>query len=60
MSKLLSKNTYFMGTLRGERKHNPKQVIKKKLAKGETTAQYSDEIMVGNWKHKRVVTYPST
>ena len=52
---LLSKNTYCMGTLCGERKHNPKKLIEKKLVKGEMTAQYIDGIMVGKWRDKHVV-----
>lgn len=45
--KLLKENTYYTGTLRKDRKSNPKEVISAKLAKGETIAQYSKKIMIG-------------
>lgn len=59
-SKLLSHDTYCTGTLRPDRKHNPKAVTHANLKKGETVAQYADGVMVGRWKDKRAVTYVST
>lgn len=60
LSKSLTyRNTHCTGTLNVKRKNNPNVVVSKKLKKGETTAQYSDEIMVGKWKDKRDVLYIS-
>lgn len=59
-SQLLSKDTYTTGTLRADRKYNPKKVTQAKLNKGDTIAQYADGVMVGRWRDKRVVTYIST
>lgn len=59
--KLLSRSTNLVGTLRSNRKHNPQDVIKKKLKKGETVAQVSNTgIMVLKWKDKRDVLMLST
>lgn len=57
---LLKKQTYCTGTLRADRKYNPKEVVKAKLEKGETVAKYSKKIMVGKWKDRRDVLYIST
>lgn len=56
---LTSRNTHCTGTLNAKRKNNPKQVIDKKLKRGETVAAYSHDIMVGKWKDKRDVLYIS-
>lgn len=56
---LTSRNTYCTGTLNSIRKSNPKELITKKIKKGETAAVYSDNIMVAKWKDKRDVLYIS-
>ncbi|KAF0752657.1 piggyBac transposable element-derived protein 4-like [Aphis craccivora] len=54
--KLLSKKTYVTGTLRSNRKNNPKDVIEKKLKKGESICRYTnDGICIAKWKDKRDV-----
>ncbi|XP_022182835.1 piggyBac transposable element-derived protein 4-like [Myzus persicae] len=54
--KLLSKKTYVIGTLRSNRKNNPKDVIEKKLKKGESICRYTnDGICVAKWRDKRDV-----
>ncbi|KAL4154119.1 hypothetical protein QTP88_001952 [Uroleucon formosanum] len=40
--KLLEQNTHLVGTLRANRKQNPKDVVQKKLKKGQVIAQQSD------------------
>ena len=40
------RKTYITGTLRGDRKRNPKEVIKKKLRKGEMVSQSLRDISV--------------
>jgi hypothetical protein len=37
--------------------NKPRAVMDKKLKRGETIAQYSNDIMVGKWKDKRNVLY---
>lgn len=59
--KLLSKNTHLVGTLRANRKLNPKHVIDKKLKVGETIASESNTgVVVQKWKDKRDVLTLST
>ena len=58
-SQLLTNNTYFMGTLWANRKYNPPDVMKKKLNKGETIAQYEDGVMIVMWRDRWTVTYIS-
>jgi len=54
--KLLQKKTYVTGTLRSNRKHNPREVIAQKLKKGESICRYTeDNICVMKWKDKRDV-----
>lgn len=54
--KLLKKVTYTTGTLKSNRKNNPKDVINKKLKKGEYICMYTKEgICVLKWKDKRDV-----
>lgn len=59
-SKLLRRDTYCTGTLRADRKHNPAAVKSAVLKTGETISNYSEGVMVGKWKDKRVVMYLST
>ena len=47
--------TYITGTLRADRKANPKEVTKKKLKKGEMIWRASDDVTVCKWKDKRDV-----
>lgn len=61
LAKILNeRQTYCTGTLRADRKNNPKDVIKAKLRTGETKALYSQGILIGKWKDKRDVLYIST
>lgn len=58
---LLRRNTYLVGTLRTNRKLNPKEVITKKLKKGETvSAESNTGVVVLKWKDKRDVLVLST
>lgn len=60
-NKLLDRKTHLLGTLRANRKGNPKQVITKKLKKGEVIARENDQgIIVLKWKDKRDVLMIST
>lgn len=59
-SKLLANGTYCTGTLRMERKYLPLDVKTANLKTGETVARYSEGVLVGKWKDKRVVSYLST
>lgn len=53
---LLDKNTYVTGTLRGNRKGNPSDVVSKKLKKGELISAYNSKgICVMKWHDKRDV-----
>lgn len=59
--KLLDEDTYLLGTLRSNRKNNPKNVIQKKLKRGEVIAQESNTgIYVEKWKDKRDVMMLTT
>lgn len=55
-SKLLTRHTYVTGTLYVDMKHNPEQVTKSNLIKGETI-EYSECILLGKWRDKRNVLY---
>lgn len=57
---LLEKKTYTTGTLRADRKRNPKTVTQAKIKKGETVAKYHKGVMCGKWRDKRTVVYLST
>ena len=46
------RKTYITGTLRGDRKRNPKEVINKKISKGEIVFQSLGDISVTKWKDK--------
>ncbi|KAG5878693.1 hypothetical protein JTB14_029760 [Gonioctena quinquepunctata] len=51
---------YCTGTIRVDRKSNPKDAKEAKLKKGETIACYSNGVMIAKWKDKRDVFYIST
>lgn len=52
---LTSQSTYLCGTLRSNRKENPKEVVKQKLMSGELSYLRSDSVIVCKWKDKRDV-----
>ena len=52
---LTSKSTYVCGTLRSNRKGNPKDVIAEKLKKGEMVWRRNMDVTVCKWKDKRDV-----
>lgn len=54
-SLLLSRNTHTTGTLRSNRKNNPKDVVSAKLKRGEFIWKRSGEVYVTKWKDKRDV-----
>lgn len=59
--KLLEKKTHLVGTLRKNRKNNPKDVINKKLKKGESYSQESNTgVVITKWHDKRDVLTLST
>lgn len=59
--KLLDENTHTLGTLRNNRKKNPRNVIDKKLKKGEVISEESSTgIFVEKWKDKRDVIMLNT
>ena len=49
------KQTYICSTLRSDRKGNPKEVVSKKLKKGEAEWQRHETVVVSIWKDKRDV-----
>ena len=54
--RIMSKrNTYIAGTLRGDRKRNPSQIVEKKLRKGEMVFMSLGDVSVIKWKDKRDV-----
>lgn len=53
--RLLQSQTHSTGTLRSNRKGNPKDVITKKLKKGELVWQRKGDVYVSKWKDKRDV-----
>lgn len=57
---LLSKKTHITGTLRADRKYNPKEVVAAKLKKGEIIWRRNGEVYVTKWKDKRDVLSIST
>ena len=58
---LLKRNTHLVGTLRTNRKFNPKHITEKKLQKGDTIAAESNTgIVIQKWKDKRDVCTLST
>ena len=48
-------STYITGTLRADRKRNPKKVIKEKFQKGDMIWRSKNDITVCKWKDKREV-----
>ena len=52
---LSSDKTYICGTLRSDRKGNPKEVTKKKLQKGEMIWRRAGTVSVCKWKDRRDV-----
>jgi len=61
VNELLSRSTNLVGTLRSNRKFNPKDVINVKLKKGEIkSSQNENNIVVMKWKDKRNVLMLST
>lgn len=52
---LIMKNAYISCTLQSDRKGNPKQVVKPKLKKGETTLRKVGAVAVWMWKDSRNV-----
>lgn len=59
--KLLDKSTNLLGTLRSNRKNNPKTVVHKKLKKGEMVAQQNEKgITILKWADKREILVLST
>lgn len=59
-SKLLEEGTYCTGTLRIDRKQNPKEVMSANLKKGENKSMFCNGIHVGKWRDKRNVQYITT
>lgn len=60
-TKLQSRDTHLVGTLRGNRKYNSKKVVETKLKKGETVAeQSSNKITMMKWRDQRDVLMLST
>lgn len=57
---LLEKKIYVTGTLRKDRKSNPKDVVNAKLKKGEVTTKYCNGVAVSKWHDKRDVLFLST
>lgn len=58
---LLDSKTHYIGTLRANRRGNPKEVVQKKLKKGEVFGQENERgICVLKWKDKRDVLLLTT
>nr|CAI5844167.1 unnamed protein product [Callosobruchus analis] len=58
---LLDRKTHLIGTLRKNRKYNPKPVTDAKLEKGAMIARESNtHVVVGKWKDKREVLFLTT
>ncbi|KAG5861022.1 hypothetical protein JTB14_003691 [Gonioctena quinquepunctata] len=47
------RNIYCTGTLNAERKNNPISVVSRKLKRGATSAQFSNNVIIGKWKDRR-------
>ena len=50
---MLTQNTNISGTLRSDRKSNPKEVTKAKLKKGDVVSRSRDGLILSKWKCKR-------
>ncbi|CAH2006536.1 unnamed protein product [Acanthoscelides obtectus] len=60
-NKLLDRQTHLIGTLRSNRRGNPKEVTQKKLQRGEIVARENERgICVMKWRDKRDVLLLST
>nr|CAH7747134.1 unnamed protein product [Callosobruchus chinensis] len=58
---LNDKKTHLLGTLRSNRRGNPKEVITKKLKRGDVVAKENNRgICILKWKYKRDVLMLST
>lgn len=58
---LLGRKTHLIGTLRKNRKFNPKPVTEAKLRKGDMIARESNtQVIVGKWRDKREVLFLTT
>lgn len=58
---LLERKTHLIGTLRKNRKFNPKVVTKARLQKGAVIARESNtNVIIGKWKDKRDVLFLTT
>lgn len=57
---LLQQKTHSVGTLRGNRKRNPKVVVSKKLKKGEYIWRRQGHVYISKWKDKRDVLVITT
>lgn len=58
---LIKQQTHLVGTLRKNRKFNPKPVVTKKLKRGEMVSlQSNTDVIVSKWKDKRDVLFLST
>jgi len=55
LKKFFEKQTHTTGTLRNNRKGNPKQIINKKIKKGEHIWKQKQSVYVSKWKDKRDV-----
>jgi hypothetical protein len=53
--KMTQQSTYIVGTLRPNRKRNPKDVIRRKLKRGEFDWSRSGSVVVCKWRDKREV-----
>lgn len=60
-NQLIAKNTHLVGTLRANRKGNPKEVLEKKLKRGEFIGKENKSgITILKWKDKRDILVLST
>jgi len=58
---LKTRQTHLVGTIRSNRKSNPKDVVQKKLKKGEIVSKRSDtNVLILKWKDKRDLYMIST
>lgn len=57
---MIKRKTYVTGTLRENRKGNPKELFKRKLKKSEAVYKRKGPVLVTNWKDKRCVRMIST
>lgn len=58
---LKTRQTHFVGTIRSNRKSNPKDVVQKKLKKGKIVSKRSDtNVLILKWRDKRDLFMIST